>query len=61
LKDANLDGCDVENCFFDRSILIGAIMTDLTNEEGAKMEDCIYKNEDMHLFTKPDPEVKDKK
>jgi hypothetical protein len=29
-------------------------MEELTNAEGAIMKECIYKKEDMHLYTLPD-------
>lgn len=61
MTDANLEGCDVENCTFEKTILIGTKMEDISNKDSAIMKDCIYKKEDMYLYTKPDTDKTDKK
>ncbi len=61
MTDAILDGCDVESCTFERTILIGAKLDDLSNKQAAIMKDCIYKKEDMYLYTSPETEKSDKK
>jgi len=61
MSNASLEGCDVENCTFERTILIGTNLKDIGNKESAIMKDCIYKKEDMYLYTLPDSEKSKKK